>query len=231
MDLNSPWGFYLSWHSLAKSDGVAKGTSGNAYCSPVQAQYNFKVRTIILPTSFSLIFSNKYQLKVQTKGGIQSVNMTSVTQTTPIPDVRRVENMENKSMSIFWAQLASITYATRALFLGHTSVSYHPGGTLLTDTRPAGQPSFLEIPLGSGIGYIWGDVLKGIEETSHNVSAGLLTLQLGNMSSSCTFDRRDVQIYHYTSFELWVPYGVSTMLYCRVMISTLWFYRWPWVLL
>jgi hypothetical protein len=35
-----------------------------------------------------------------------------------------------------------------------------------------------------------GDVLKGIEEMSHNVTAGLLTLQLGNMSSNCSFDRQ-----------------------------------------
>jgi len=73
-----------------------------------------------------------------------------------------------------------------------------------------GQPSFLEI-LTSNIPsplFVWGDVLKGVEEMSHNVTAALLTLQLGNISSECFFDQQTV-IYQYSSLALWVPYGTA----------------------
>ena len=161
------------------------------------------------------------------KGGVQSVTMNVTQITSPIPDVTNATimppNIGPNDTFIFLNQLASITYATQALFLGSASLTYSTGGTSLADTRLAGQPSFLEIPFGSrsGMQYIWGDVVKGIEEMSHNVTAGLLTLQLGNMSSNCSFDRQGVQFYQYTSFALWVPYGVSAMLYSYVVISTL----------
>jgi hypothetical protein len=66
---------------------------------------------------------------------------------------------------------------------------------------------------------VWGDVLKGIEEMSHNVTAGLLTMQLGTMSANCSIDHLNVQFYQYSSRDLWAPYGVSTMLYSHVSIT------------
>lgn len=42
---NYPLGFYIAWESNSE-DG--NGTSGNAFCSPVQAQYDVEVRTIAL---------------------------------------------------------------------------------------------------------------------------------------------------------------------------------------
>jgi hypothetical protein len=60
--------------------------------------------------------------------------------------------------------------------------------------------------------------LKGIEEMSHNVTAALLTLQLGTMSANCFFDQQ-VVVYQYSSFALWAPYGVSNCFYSHVMIS------------
>jgi hypothetical protein len=120
------------------------------------------------------------------------------------------------NMNSFWQQLVSISYATQALFLGNAYLQYPvtiSTKMVLTDNRTAARPSFLdlEIPAESNDPvpeFIWGDVLKGIEEMSHNVTAALLTLQLGNMSSECFFDQQDV-IYQYSSVALWVPYGVS----------------------
>ena len=91
----------------------------------------------------------------------------------------------------------------------------------LQDTRPPGQPSFLDIPVGSDASepqFVWGDVLKGIEEMSYNVTAALLSLHLGTMSAECFFDHQDV-VYRYSSVALWVPYGVSAVLYSHVMTS------------
>ena len=109
------------------------------------------------------------------------------------------------SLDVFIAkmQLAGIYKATEALFLG--SVYFDSMmGIMVDDDKLAFQPSFLKI----ADTYAWGDILKGIEETSHNVSAALLTLDLGTMSADCFFDQQ-VVVYEYSSFVLWVPYGVS----------------------
>lgn len=151
--------------------------------------------------------------------------MTNVKQiTSPIPDVTNatLANDSLNGMVIFWSQLLSISYATQALFLGNVSLGFSPGGESYEDTRLAGHPSFLEIPFGPNIGiqFIWGDVLKGIEEMSHNVTAGLLTLELGTMNSTCLFYQQDVPVYRYSPLDLWAPYGVSsTLLYSHVSIS------------
>jgi hypothetical protein len=146
----------------------------------------------------------------------------------PIPDVRNQTVDHSNPMVVdlavrpsdpmvtFWMQLSAISYATRALFLGQAILNFS-----LTDNRPASQPSFLEIPISSDVArpqFVWGDVLKGIEEMSHNVTAALLTLQLGTMSANCSIDHQAV-VYQYTAFALWVPYGVSNcpLLSCNDM--------------
>jgi hypothetical protein len=86
---------------------------------------------------------------------------------------------------------------------------------------------------GGALQFVWGDVLKGIEEMSHNVTAALLTLQLGTMSAECFFDQQ-VVVYQYSSFALWVPYGVSnfSLLSCYdLTFFPIMFYRRPWALL
>ena len=127
--------------------------------------------------------------------------------TSPIPDVRNsslIDYIPNKNMVNFWLQLASISYATQALFLGSIEVV---GDMTFNDNRKIpGQPSFFGI---NGTSYFWGDVLKGIEEMSHNVTAAILTLSLGTMNSTCSFDQQ-VVVYQYNSVALLVPYGVST---------------------
>jgi hypothetical protein len=75
----------------------------------------------------------------------------------------------------------------------------------------ASQASFSEESSGKGsFELTWGDVLKGIEDMSHNVTAGLLSaeMQLGNTSAECFFDQPSV-VYQYNSLALWAPYGVS----------------------
>jgi hypothetical protein len=113
-------------------------------------------------------------------------------------------------------QLLSIYSTTLSLFLGNTVVF---SNGYMTDNTPAGQPSFVEKHAEAHFGdlgivseFSWGDVLKGMEEISHNVTAALLTLQLGTMSAKCFFDYQ-VVVYRYRSFALWVPYSVGPLLF------------------
>ena len=108
----------------------------------------------------------------------------NITQTTAtIPDVTNITfNYDNGGISSalvhFWMEVASIAYATEELFLGNTVLSL----TFLEDNRSAGQPSFLDINVRDtnnlGWEFSWGNVLTGIEEMSHNITAVLLTLSL-----------------------------------------------------
>ena len=111
-------------------------------------------------------------------------------------------------MVVFQLQLISIAWATQDLFLGQLYLKSLRVGDSWGSTLQAMQFSFLEmqIPRDGLSQFIWGDVLKGIEEMSHNVTAGLLTLRLGNISSECFFP---IVAYEYSPFTLWVPYGVS----------------------
>ena len=112
----------------------------------------------------------------------------------------------------FLNQLSAITYATQAVLLGQavlvSSTILHYSS--FDDTRLLSKPSFLEMQDQGNIypQFVWGDVLKGIEEMSHNVTAALLTLHLGKMNAECLFQGQQ-GFYQYSSFELWLPYGVS----------------------
>jgi len=155
------------------------------------------------------------------KGGVQSVTTKITQMTSLIPDVTDPEVVfgNDTSKLDFWMQLASISYATQALFLGSIVRTVASGATVtVKDTRPAGQPSFLDIYYQQrefGLLYSWGDVLKGIEEISHNVTAALLSLSLGTINANCSFDQQDV-VYQYTPFALWVPYGVSNFFFTPI---------------
>ena len=126
--------------------------------------------------------------------------------TSPIPDVTNETFFSehlNENDLIFWLQLASISYATQTLFLGSLVLEET---TLIDKRKVPGQPSFLDT---NSTNFFWGDVLKGIEEMSHNVTAAILTLSLGTMNSTCSFDQQTV-VYQYNPVALWEPYGVST---------------------
>ena len=199
------WPFYLGWSSIGSGSGPQNGTSsGNASCSPFPALYDVEVRTISLSASLSLIIVNlKYKFKVHTKEGVQFVttNITRKSDTFPPSNSSSWVEILNIPNSFF--QFASLYSATRALFIG--SIAVYSNGTV-SDNNMLIRPSFLELITPNQ--FIWGDVLKGIEEMSHNVTAALLTLQLGNISSECFSDQQTV-IYQYSPFELWAPYGVS----------------------
>jgi len=142
------------------------------------------------------------------------MNITQIT--SPIPDPYLLTLTNNTAH--FWMQLAALFYATENIFLGYSfitdskAVQYLNSSTPLMDSWVAGNPAFVTRPVGSSNVYkefVWGDVLKGVEEISHNVTAALLTLPLGTMNSTCSFDLQDV-VYQYSSTAFWVPYGVST---------------------
>jgi len=64
----------------------------------------------------------------------------------------------------------------------------------MTDSRPV---PITGAQAHDGKEFIWGDVVQGIEEMSHSVTAALLMLQLGNTSTKCFFDQQAV-VYQYT---------------------------------
>lgn len=121
--------------------------------------------------------------------------------TSPVPFIDAIVNLGLQT------QVADISIATVVLFGTKESNEW-------VEYWPAGWPS-LEVQVTPGSGsnssdlvYIWGDVLKGIEEMSHNVTAALLTLPLGTMDAQC-FSDYQAEVYRYRSFMLWVPYGVG----------------------
>jgi len=107
--------------------------------------------------------------------------------TSPIPDVTNpmMVSTSNPAFHLLMG-LASLSYATRALLLGSAVLKFGATTVTLDGNTQASQASFLDIPVtaegflnlndGAFTEYVWGDVLKGIENFSHNVTAGLLTL-------------------------------------------------------
>ena len=117
-------------------------------------------------------------------------------------------------------QLSSLSYSIQALLLGNATLIFGADATILSDNTRASQASFLSIPVASedeNPEFVWGDVLTGIEDFSHNVTAAFLTLQLGTMNTECLFDKQ-VVVYKYNRLALWVPYGVKVPLYSVVSL-------------
>jgi hypothetical protein len=115
--------------------------------------------------------------------------------TSPVPIIDVDKNLGLQT------RVAEITIVTAELFLSN-KFFYWPS-------------KFLEIQNTNGSDfnssswvYIWGDVLKGVEEMSHNVTAALLTLPLGTMDAQC-FSDYQAEVYRYRSFVLWAAYGVG----------------------
>ena len=144
------------------------------------------------------------------------MNITEIT--SPIPSFNGATfNNTSQDVQSFLVLLATIFYTTETLLLGNVHLI---GNTYLVYDLRASQPAFLDIQpgVGSTPQLIWGDVLKGIEELSHNVTASLLTMPFGTMITDCDFYHQDV-VYQYSSVALWVPYGVSrfSLLSCYVL--------------
>jgi hypothetical protein len=133
------------------------------------------------------------------------MNITEIT--SPIPSFSGAMFKNSPShMQNFWILLAAISSSTQNLFMGLVYLNLNK--FLIYDLRVSLLP-FLDIHLGEDYPqFIWGDVLKGIEELSHNVTASLLTMPFGTTITDCDFYLHDV-VYQYNSAALWVPYGVS----------------------
>lgn len=58
--------------------------------------------------------------------------------------------------------------------------------------------------------YYFGDVVTGVQQLSHNLTAALLALQVGGQTGTCTYDRL---VHRYIRLGLWLPYGVR-LLHC-----------------
>ena len=219
------WPFYIGWRSIGPGNGPPNGTSGNTSCSPFPALYDVEVRTISLSASLSeslIILNLKYKFKVQTKGGVQFVTTNITRKSDSFPPANSSSWVEILNIPNSFLQFASLYSATPPLFIGNLNLNFNGS----VSDHMLGKPPFLELTPNQ---FIWGDVLKGIEEMSQNVTAALLTLQLGNISSECFSDQQTV-IYQYSPFELWVPYGVShfsLLSYYEFTVSLIMFYRLP----
>ncbi|KAG9045196.1 hypothetical protein FS837_006844 [Tulasnella sp. UAMH 9824] len=172
--------FYVYWKS-----SQASGTNGTALCNVGTAKYNFTVQT--------------------TNG--QQVVAYNVTQTGDLVNTRQTAtgfSTEEWEMAL---QLSSIATAAQSLLMG--IISIHHGASSSTPEYDSSITSaaFFDPSLNSGSAFTWGDVPRGIEQLSHNISAAILTMDLGVEGSSCFVTKQDI-IYQYDRLSLWLPYGV-----------------------
>ena len=106
-------------------------------------------------------------------------------------------------------QLTSVSSVARSLLLGTVAVIHTISSDGPKFDSPVISAGFFDSSLNTGTDFTWGDVPRGIEELSHNISAAILTMNLGVKDSNCIVSRQDV-IYEYNRLNLWIPYGVST---------------------
>ncbi|KAG8916350.1 hypothetical protein FRC01_003213 [Tulasnella sp. 417] len=76
---------------------------------------------------------------------------------------------------------------------------------------------FLSMGLGDTRQFVWGDVIKGIEETAANVTASLLNLDLGEQNSTCLYAQTEL-VYTYHRTNLWAPYGIAVFVVTLALI-------------
>ncbi|KAG8901581.1 hypothetical protein FRC00_006143 [Tulasnella sp. 408] len=183
---------YVGWatngDSLTMDTSV--GTSGAAYCIPVSARYEFTV---------------------QTMNGVQSVsyNVTTFGQLPPAQSPPDQLGCRRGGAPIEDRQIASIAQAARRELLGSISRTTNPVEIVWNFTSNARLAPFLNITTRFlEESYIWGDVVKGIEETTANITASLLTLDDGLQNSTCLYSHSKV-VYTYNRPNLWGPYGVA----------------------
>jgi hypothetical protein len=116
------------------------------------------------------------------------------------------------------ATCLSLSYSIQALLVRNVTLIFGADETIIRDQTQASQASFLSIPLVSADNnsdFVWRNVLTGIEELSHNVTAAFLTL---TMNAEC-FLVEQVGVYQYNHrLVLWVPYGVKVPFYSFVSL-------------
>ena len=197
--------FYVYWKSSTQS-----GTNGTALCTSGTAKYDFTVSV------YSSFLQNLLTilLQIQTLNGEQSVRynvMRTGDLFDTVGDTAALATLAQQDSNGYQQamQLSSIVSATQSLLLGsisiiHTMVAHGP-----RFDSPVISAAFFDNSLNGGTEFTWGDVPRGIEQLSHNVSAAILTMNLGMKDSMCTVSRQDI-IYEYNQLNLWLPYGVST---------------------
>ncbi|KAG8987308.1 hypothetical protein FRB90_003416, partial [Tulasnella sp. 427] len=188
--------FYVYWKSSQNS-----GTSGQGLCSVGLA---------------------KYDVTIEHSSGQQSVSYN----VTHIGDLITTKG-DNVTMEEwnYALQLSSLAFSARALLLG--SLSTMMGASDLTPSFDSSVTSaaFFDPSLDSGMNFMWGDVLGGIEQLSHNISTGILSMDLGVQNSRCFMNTHDI-VYQYDRLNLWLPYGIAFLLVSLCLaIGTLVFLR------
>lgn len=195
--------FYVYWKSSTQN-----GTSGTALCTVGKAQYDFTVSWLIrhLPTHLNTAFILP---QIQITNGQQFVNYT-VTQTGYLPPSSGTEAADLPIPELLYGhQLASLSTVTRSLLFGSISILHGASTNTPQFDSSIISAAFFDTSLNSGNDFTWGNVARGIEQLSHNVSAAILTMDLGVQDSRCAVSRQDI-VYKYDRLNLWLPYGVST---------------------
>ncbi|KAG9032199.1 hypothetical protein FS837_002787, partial [Tulasnella sp. UAMH 9824] len=120
---------------------------------------------------------------------------------TPMIVATARENNQQPSTKAM--QLGALTLATRHLLWGFNSA--------------ARAASFLDMGFGDTRQFVWGDVIKGVEQTAANVTASMLNMDLGLQNSTCLYTQTDL-IYIYHQPNLWIPYGIALFLETMALI-------------
>ncbi|KAG8935892.1 hypothetical protein FRC00_010096 [Tulasnella sp. 408] len=188
--------FYVGWATGA--DVVpfdsSIGTSGSALCTPRQARYEFRVQKF---------------------NGLQTVSYT-MTPTDPML-ITTTYDENGKQPSTKAMRVGAVALATRDLLLGALSVRTNPMEIVWSFNSTARGASFLNMGLGDTKQFVWGDVIKGIEETAANVTVSLLNLDLGEQNSTCLYTQAEL-IYVYHRPNLWAPYGIAVFVVTLALI-------------
>lgn len=195
-----PASFYVYWKSSTKS-----GTKGTALCTIGTAKYDFTVST---DSSF-LQQPLTIFLQIEIENGQQFISY-NVTRTGDLINTAGSDAVGLPLQEYQYAmQLSSISSATRSLLLGSISVIHTINADGPRFDSPVISAAFFDSSLNSGTDFTWGDVPRGIEQLSHNVSAAILTMNLGVKDGTCIVSKQDI-MYEYNRLNLWLPYGVST---------------------
>ncbi|KAG8915695.1 hypothetical protein FRC01_003538 [Tulasnella sp. 417] len=150
--------FYVGWSTggmtVPFDDSI--GSSGSAFCTPMQARYEFQIQKF---------------------NGLQTVSYT-MTPTEPML-VATAYDETGEQPSAKALRVGAVALATRQLLLGALSVKTDPGGVYWSFNSTARAASFLSMGLGGILQFVWGNVIKGIEQTTANVTASMLNMDLG----------------------------------------------------
>ncbi|KAG8931803.1 hypothetical protein FRC01_000782 [Tulasnella sp. 417] len=181
--------FYVGWMTDAYTDGMTQylnGTTGSAYCTPMQAHYNFSVQKL---------------------NGIQTVSYTASITGPMSPATNFDQNNDQPTHAAL--QIGAIGLALRNYFLGSLSVTSNPAGSRDDYNSSVISAPFLNVSTIGVESFIWGDVVGGIKETAANITASMLLLNLGGMKdSTCIYTNQDL-VYSYHWLGLWIPYGIA----------------------